>query len=63
MTKEENIENINWFVDNFPFELEDISTFLPNKISELTAKQGYIQLYPNIHDTDGFFIARLRRKR
>jgi len=63
MSKEENSDNINWFVENFPFELEDISALLPENIDNTTAKQGYIQLYPNINDTDGFFIARLRRKR
>ncbi len=61
ISKEENLDNINWFVNNFPFELEDITDLLPNNICS-TAKDGYVQLYPNIHDTDGFFIARMRRK-
>lgn len=61
ITKEENIDNINWFVENFPFELEDISEYL--NIESTTAHQGYIQLYPHIHGTDGFFVARMRRKR
>jgi len=26
-----------------------------------TAKDGYVQLFPNIHGTDGFFIAKLKR--
>lgn len=60
ISKEENIDNINWFIENFPFELEDISHLLPNK---LESKKGYIQLYPNVHNTDGFFIARMIRKR
>ena len=28
-----------------------------------TTAEGYLQLLPGIHDTDGFFIARLKRKR
>lgn len=60
---DENIANIKWFIENFPFELENIDPFLPNNIDELSAQKGYIQLYPNVHFTDGFFIARMRRKR
>lgn len=60
ISKEENEDNINWFVQNFPFELEDISHLLP---SGLDGTKGYIQLYPNVHNTDGFFIARMIRKR
>lgn len=63
ITQEENIDNIEWFVQNFPFELEDITAFLPENIKCSTACEGYIQLYPHIHDTDGFFVARMRRKR
>lgn len=60
ISKEENEDNISWFVQNFPFELEDINSLLPE---QLDGSLGYIQLYPHIHDTDGFFIARMRRKR
>ncbi len=63
MTKEENIENVKWFVDNFPFELEDISEFIPENMECSTAKEGYVQIYPHINDIDGFFVARMRRKR
>lgn len=63
ISKEENMDNINWFINNFPFELEDIRGLLPKNIYIDTAKYGYIQLYTNIHDTDGFFVARMRRKR
>lgn len=60
ISKEENEDNINWFIKNFPFELENINPLLPK---QLEGSLGYIQLYPHIHDTDGFFIARMRRKR
>jgi 16S rRNA (cytosine967-C5)-methyltransferase len=34
-----------------------------NRFYELfnTAKDGYVQLFPNVHGTDGFFIAKLKR--
>ncbi len=54
----ENIDNVMWFCDNFDFE--------PDKIENITgydtAKEGHIQILPCDNDTDGFFIARLRRK-
>lgn len=60
--KKENLGNIQWFLQNFPYEVEDISDFLPKGKAWETAKDGYISLFPHIHGTDGFFIARLRRK-
>jgi len=63
ISKRENIENIDWFTRNFDFELEDIDPYLPETLRSETSKKGYIQLYPHIHNIDGFFIARLRRKR
>lgn len=62
LTIEENIDNINWFLDSFPFELDDIREFLPDKAESGTAEKGYITILPQEYDTDGFFIARLKRK-
>ena len=63
LCKKENEKNVEWFLQqNKNFELEDISPFLPSKMKTETAKKGYITLYPHIHHTDGFFIARFRRK-
>ena len=60
--KKENIGNILWFTENYPFELCDLRDFMPDQIQCDTLREGYIQLFPNVHHTDGFFIARLRRK-
>ena len=58
ISHKENIDNVRWFCDNFDFE--------PDKIENITgydtAKEGHIQILPCDNDTDGFFIARLRRK-
>jgi 16S rRNA (cytosine967-C5)-methyltransferase len=63
ISDQENIENIKWFVENSDFVLENISPYIPKSLQCDSSKGGYIQLYPNTHNCDGFFIARLRRKR
>ncbi|WP_250278294.1 16S rRNA (cytosine(967)-C(5))-methyltransferase RsmB [[Clostridium] colinum] len=55
--KEENEENIKWFCKNYGFELCNINTNL--KIEYL--QKGYITILPNMFNTDGFFIAKLKR--
>lgn len=56
--KEENYENYRWLLESFSLEPVDISGILPKKIGAETAKQGYVQLLPGIHRSDGFFISR-----
>ena len=62
ITPEENLENILWFIEHYPFALEDLTDFIPSTLQDQDTHKGYLQLYPHIHQTDGFFIARLRRK-
>jgi len=57
----ENEGMVEWFVENFPFHLESLLPFLPGQLSTETAKEGYVQLLPGVHGTDGFFFARLVR--
>lgn len=54
---EENIENINWFCKNYNFKLISINTGLNIQNEE----KGYITILPNMFNTDGFFIAKLKR--
>ena len=56
----ENLENVKWFCQEFDYELEDISKYLNFECP--TAKDGYIQILPCDFNTDGFFIARFRKK-
>ena len=58
---DENEENVKWFTENFPFHTESLSPFLPECLKE-EGKTGMLQLLPGIHETDGFFLARLRRE-
>ena len=58
---EENQYNLKWFLDNYPFKLESIDPYLPEELQGKTTRAGYLQLLPGIHESDGFFLARLKR--
>ena len=60
--REENEENVRWFLGKFPFQGEDIRRSVAHIPQTGTAADGYLQLLPGIHSADGFFIAVFRRK-
>ncbi len=61
--QKENIDTVTEFLkenNNFTFSAFDqLVNFDSNMDS---SKHGYIQMFPNIHGTDGFFIARIQKK-
>lgn len=58
--KEENIYLIKQFLENNKeFELKSFEDLISNEELKKSAVNGYIELYPNIHNTDGFFIAKM----
>ena len=62
IAKEENEENMMWFMNHHPFKLESIDPYIPDELKSETTALGYLQLLPGVHGTDGFFIAKFRRK-
>lgn len=62
IAKEENEENMMWFLKNYPFKLESLDSCIPQELHSETTALGYLQLLPGVHKTDGFFIAKFRRK-
>lgn len=59
----ENEKMVDYICENLPFERVDISDRLPKALlNEESISKGYLQLLPGIYDTDGFFLAKLRRK-
>lgn len=62
LSKKENEKNVEWFLQNHPeYTLEDMTLYLPKQMADM-GKQGYLTVFPHIHHTDGFFIARLKKK-
>jgi len=62
ITHEENTDLVKGFLashENFCFD--SLEEYLPKELRELN--KGYVQLLPHQHHTDGFFIARLHKKR
>lgn len=58
INEDENAGNLKWFLGKFPFELES----LEEEISFWDeAKEGFVQMLPGVHQTDGFFVCKLRR--
>lgn len=57
---DENERMAKWLSEHGPFVLESLSPFLPKALLG-EEKEGMLQLYPGIHETDGFFLSRLRR--
>jgi 16S rRNA (cytosine967-C5)-methyltransferase len=62
IAREENEENMMWFLQNYPFKLESLDPYLPKELHSETTALGYLQLLPGVHKCDGFFIAKFRRK-
>lgn len=67
VNREENLSNVEWFVDRYDFELESLREYLPERFvkregKESTIDKGYINFIPGIYNTDGFFLARLVKK-
>lgn len=63
LCKEENIQMVKRFLsENSSFSLDNIEKLLPQSVDAPNKKDGYLELYPSIHGTDGFFIARMIKR-
>ncbi len=61
INRQENEENIAWFLEHYPFRPVDIEGRLGEKLKKETMRQGYIQLLPGEYPCDGFFLSVLQR--
>lgn len=58
----ENEEQVRWMCGKFPLVPESLNPYLPEALRCEKAGNGVLQLVPGVHDCDGFFLARLRRR-
>ncbi|MBR5596154.1 MAG: 16S rRNA (cytosine(967)-C(5))-methyltransferase RsmB [Lachnospiraceae bacterium] len=58
--KQENEKQVQWLVENLPFEVVSMQEDLPEEVRKDEGAYG-LQLMPGIHETDGFFFCKLRR--
>ena len=61
ISQNENEDNLNWILENLPFVCESIDEYITDELKSETTRNGYLQFLPGINDTDGFFVAKLRR--
>ncbi len=59
---DENLKNVEWFTENYPFQLTSIEDCLPDELPCASKKEGYLQLLPGVNETDGFFMAKLKKQ-
>lgn len=60
--KEENEELVLEFLNkNNNFELVDLTKKVPNELLNSIYDEKFIKLYPNINNTDGFFICMMKK--
>lgn len=57
----ENEDNVKWMTEQGGFAEEDLAPFLPRQLRQ-RINGGKLQLLPGVDETDGFFLARLRRR-
>ena len=59
----ENMGNVHWLLQEYPqFELVPIEEFLCEDLKSSVKEEGCLQLLPGVHQSDGFFIAKFRKK-
>jgi 16S rRNA (cytosine967-C5)-methyltransferase len=61
MNPGENEEMAAWICETFGLEPVDMKDRLPVALTKETG-EGMLQLLPGVHETDGFFLAKLRKK-
>lgn len=57
----ENQDMVQWIRKNSDLESVSLDSYLPDALCGKTTKEGYLQLLPGIHESDGFFLARFEK--
>ena len=57
----ENEENVRYFVEHLGLKLESLNSFLPPILCNRMTAEGMLTMIPGLQQSDGFFVARLRK--
>ena len=61
INNDENIGNMNWFLQNFDFQAVSLASHLPEDLRNEDTNKGHLQLLQGVHGTDGFFISKMKK--
>lgn len=61
INREENEEQVKWMTQELGMEVVSLKEALPNPLKNEAGELG-LQLLPGIHETDGFFISKLKKR-
>ena len=62
LNKDENLGGYEFLKKECMLTPESLEPFLSKELWTETVKDGYLQLIPGVHKTDGFFVARFRKE-
>ena len=62
INKAENESHVRFLQEKYNMTPVSLDNTLPEILHSETTKNGYLQLLPGIHDTDGFFISVLKKE-
>lgn len=57
----ENEKQVEWILHNFPLRPVPLKESLPDFFAGDMGDECYLQLYPGVHQTDGFFLAKFQK--
>ena len=62
LNRDENESVLSWLLEQYPqaVEVESLATLFPSAKGALTP-EGFLHVFPQIYDCEGFFVARLRK--
>lgn len=58
---EENEETVQWLISNCGMTPVSLDPFLPEKLRNKMTAQGMLQMLPGLQESDGFFVAKLKK--
>lgn len=61
LNKDENMGGYKFLKEECGMKPESLEPFLSEALWTETTKDGYLQMLPGIHKTDGFFVARFKK--